>query len=87
MRISVYAAISGLALMTTPIAFAQPAAPPPMDSQQPAAYPPQPSYGTAPVGAPASTQLSPDNCGTPDEPKSCPPMPRRPLNHYPANRQ
>jgi hypothetical protein len=27
-----------------------------------------------------------DNCGTPDEPKACPPMPRRALNYYPANK-
>ena len=26
-----------------------------------------------PVGAPASTQLDPNNCGTPDEPKPCAP--------------
>ena len=28
----------------------------------------------------------PNNCGTPDEPKNCPPMPRRALNYYPPNR-
>jgi hypothetical protein len=27
-----------------------------------------------------------ENCGTPDEPKPCPPMPRHPLPYYPANR-
>lgn len=38
------------------------------------------------VGQPASDQPDPDNCGTPDEPKPCPPMPSRPLRHYPVNR-
>jgi hypothetical protein len=28
-----------------------------------------------------------ENCGTPDEPKPCPPLPRHPLPYYPANRQ
>jgi len=27
----------------------------------------------------------PGNCGTPDMPQACPPMPRVPLQHYPAN--
>ena len=34
-----------------------------------------------------SAQPDPENCGTPDEPKACPPMPRRPLQYYPANKQ
>jgi hypothetical protein len=34
-----------------------------------------------------SGQPDPENCGTPDEPKACPPMPRRPLQHYPANKE
>lgn len=28
----------------------------------------------------------PNNCGTPDEPRPCPPMPRHPLPYFPANR-
>jgi hypothetical protein len=36
---------------------------------------------TAPVGAPANTRLDPNNCGTPDEPKACPPIPRRAMGH------
>ena len=41
------------------------------------------------AGDPASgSQMSSsENCGTPDEPKPCPPMPRRPLSHYPNNKQ
>ena len=30
--------------------------------------------------------LDPNNCGTPDEPKVCPPMPRHALKDYPPNR-
>ena len=38
--------------------------------------------------APRGQQAQPDsnNCGTPDEPKACPPLPRRPLAGYPPNR-
>jgi hypothetical protein len=32
-------------------------------------------------------QGSGENCGTPDEPKACPPLPKVPLKHYPANKQ
>ena len=39
------------------------------------------------TGAPMTVQPDPGNCGTPDEPKRCPPMPRRALQTYPANRQ
>jgi hypothetical protein len=28
-----------------------------------------------------------ENCGTPDEPKACPPLPRHPLPYYPPNKQ
>jgi hypothetical protein len=27
-----------------------------------------------------------ENCGTPDEPQACPPLPRRPLQYYPGDR-
>ncbi len=55
-----------------------PAAPPP----------PPPSYQGA-AGSPYAGTRAPDpeNCGTPDEPKPCPPMPRHPLPYYPDNRQ
>jgi hypothetical protein len=44
----------------------------------PNAVPSGASSGTVPVdGARNNTQLNPDNCGTPDEPKACPPMRRR----------
>ena len=69
----------------------------------PAPYPPAPYDGGyyAPAQArPPSHYYAPDvgsrqapqaynteNCGTPDEPRSCPPMPRVPLQYYPADRQ
>ena len=40
----------------------------------------------SPPGRMASQQDA-ENCGTPDEPKSCPPLPRHPLPYYPANKQ
>lgn len=40
-------------------------------------------YGGSYYTSPAYDE---DNCGTPDEPKACPPMPRHPLPYYPANR-
>jgi len=30
--------------------------------------------------------LDPNNCGTPDDPRPCPPKPRTPLKYFPANR-
>ena len=42
--------------------------------------PPPPPYA-------GNQATSPENCGTPDEPKPCPPMPRVPLQSYPGNRQ
>ncbi|MGA8193571.1 MAG: hypothetical protein WB902_09395 [Acetobacteraceae bacterium] len=45
-----------------------------------------PGRSTAPSGT-MTGQTDPGNCGTPDEPKKCPPMPRRALQTYPANRQ
>ena len=47
-------------------------------------------YATGPATPSRSamnSQPDPENCGTPDEPKTCPPMPRRPLRTYPENRQ
>ena len=37
-------------------------------------------------GAPMMGQADRGNCGTPDEPKPCPPMPRRAMQDYPSNR-
>jgi hypothetical protein len=47
--------------------------------------------GAYDVGAPGqpppalkADPLTPGNCGTPDDAKPCPPMPKRALKHYPA---
>ena len=34
----------------------------------------------------ASGPPNPGNCGTPDMPQACPPLPRVPLQYYPADR-
>lgn len=54
--------------------------------------PPGAGYtGAPPPPPPASTRMAaqpdPNNCGTPDEPKPCPPMPRHPMPYYPPNKQ
>ena len=63
-------------------------------AQPPPGYvPPNAPEPGAPLYAPnAGPSMNPEafntnNCGTPDEPKPCPPMPRHPLPYYPANRQ
>ena len=65
-----------------PSGYYSPAPPPP------GYYPPRPPPPYAGVSSPypGGQAYSPENCGTPDEPKSCPPMPRVPLPYYPANR-
>jgi hypothetical protein len=60
-----------------PPGYYQPGTPPP----------PPPPYAGRPRPYPRGPAYSPENCGTPDEPKPCPPMPRVPLQYYPANRQ
>jgi hypothetical protein len=65
----------------------------------PPGRPPPPGYGSPPMsgggpppyaGSPApyggGQASSSENCGTPDDPKPCPPMPRHPLPYYPGNR-
>lgn len=48
--------------------------------------PPPPVYQSRPGPYAGGPAYSPENCGTPDEPKPCPPMPRVPLPYYPPNR-
>jgi hypothetical protein len=66
-------------------AQAQPSPPP--GTYPPGAPPPPPPphhhHPTPDMGGPAPGA---ENCGTPDEPKACPPLPRVPLQNYPANR-
>ena len=45
-----------------------------------------PSEPTTPSRSAMNSHPDPQNCGTSDEPKTCPPMPRRPLRTYPENR-
>ena len=55
--------------------------------QQPASYPP-PGYHQQPAYYHQGPQASnSENCGTPNEPRQCPPMPRVPLQYYPANKE
>ncbi len=44
------------------------------------------AYPAGPGGAPEykAAPADPGNCGTPDQPKPCPPMPRRALKTYPG---
>jgi hypothetical protein len=46
-----------------------------------------PNRATMPPAGHMAGQSGAENCGTPDEPKSCPPLPRHPLPYYPANKQ
>ena len=49
--------------------------------------PPPPPYAGGPGPYARGQAYNQENCGTPDEPKPCPPLPRHPLPYYPANRQ
>jgi hypothetical protein len=46
------------------------------------------TYNASPSGGPPpgfhADQLDPTNCGTPDDPKPCGPMPRKALKAYPG---
>ena len=48
--------------------------------------PPVPAapMAASPMVASPMAAPEPNNCGTPDEPKSCSPMPSHALKHYPA---
>ncbi len=66
----------------------------PANAQPPPGYQPPtaPSPNAPPYARGAGPGRGPqaynqENCGTPDEPKPCPPMPRVPLQYYPANKQ
>ena len=50
------------------------------------APPASPAYGYPATGYSAAAATNTENCGTPFDFKACPPMPRRPLAYYPANR-
>jgi hypothetical protein len=70
-------------VLVSPLAYAQ--------GMPGSATGPGPAYTGAPPPPPSYTRMAaqpdPENCGTPDEPKACPPMPRHPLPYYPNNKQ
>jgi hypothetical protein len=79
----------GLLPLLVGVAVLQPAA-----AQPPAGYlpPSAPAPGTPPYasgdrpgGGPQA--YNQENCGTPDQPKPCPPMPKVPLRDYPGYKQ
>ena len=43
-------------------------------------------YGSNEGGYSGRPYYGGENCGTPDEPKGCPPLPRHPLPYYPGDR-
>jgi hypothetical protein len=75
--------LSPISLFACYSAFAQGYAP-----ASPGAQPPPPAYqgGRTTVSGWVTRPLDPGNCGTPDDPRPCPPMPRTPLKYFPANR-
>ena len=49
---------------------------------------PNPAHAAGKTQASAAPPAqSGENCGTPDEFKACPPLPRHPLQNYPANKK
>ena len=81
--------ILGATLVLAPLAaIAQtyPPGPPSSGAPAPSYYANNPS-DNPPSSQGAMARPDPANCGTPDEPKACPPMPRRPLAYYPENCQ
>ena len=68
--------LSPISLLACYAAYAQPSAPPAPDYQG----------GRTTASGWTTRPLDPENCGTPDEPRPCPPMPRNPLQYFPANR-
>ena len=68
MRNLVWIGLAAAVTLAAPVASAQP----------------QPPANTAPAQQQSYTPgpPNPGNCGTPDEPKACGPMPRTPLKHY-----
>jgi len=47
---------------------------------------PHPTQSGTSLSGGSRTASSSENCGTPDEFKACPPLPRHPLPYYPENR-
>jgi len=61
--------------------------PPPPYAGAPGPYAgPQGPYAGGPGPYARGPAVSGENCGTPDDPKPCPQLPRHPLPYYPGNR-
>jgi len=85
--------LASMLVTLAPVTFAQTYPP----GRAPQAYTSAPQQGSAPapqgygddrpMASRSMVQPNPENCGTPDEPKACPPMPRRALSYYPPNRE
>ena len=75
--------LSPISLLACYSAYAQGSASAPHGAQ-----PPLPAYqgGRTTDSGWTTRPLDPPNCGTPDEPRPCPPMPRHPLPYFPENR-
>ena len=58
--------------------------PPP--GRYPPGQPPPPHYEPGPGPLAGGPAYSGENCGTPDQPRSCPPLPRHPLPYFPPNK-
>ena len=72
-------------LLWPTLAVAQSATPP--AEVVPPPPPPETQYQADQwVGLPSNQTPDRANCGTPFEPKPCPPLPRHPLAAYPTNR-
>jgi hypothetical protein len=91
MRRFILATAAAFALAPTvfvPLAIAQtyPSGSVPMAGSGSAAAMPATGGTVGSTVPPSLAAGGPSNCGTPDEPKACPPMPRHSLNYYPANK-
>lgn len=66
-----------------------PGPPPPSPYGGPPGYRggPPPPYAPGPGPYASGRAGTGENCGTPDQFKPCPPLPRVPLPYYPANKQ
>ena len=71
--------LSPISLLACYSAYAQ-------GSAQPSTPPADYQGGRTTAGGWVTRPLDPANCGTPDEPRPCPPMPRHPLPYFPENR-
>ena len=52
----------------------------------PGTTPPPSNSAPSAKARPSAQASTAENCGTPDQPKPCPPMPRHPLQNYPGNK-